>query len=194
LLSNPPLLLPFSGFSIFVLINISLLFVFKTDNTFLELNNFYEFNNQIFALFLVFTIFVLIINRDFFSAFLFNKFEFDVLVCFVVIGSTCLCFADNFLQIYLAIELQSLCFYVLATFDRKSEYCVEAGLKYFIIGSVFSVILLFGLSFFYLTFGSNSFEFLNSLITSKNDIVLFLGLLFVLVVFLFKVGAAPFHI
>jgi NADH-quinone oxidoreductase subunit N len=94
---------------------------------------------------------------------------------------------------YLAIELQSLAFYVFASFQRNSEYSTEAGLKYFIFGAIISCFLLLGFSFVYLSFGTTSFELLFSIAISQNDNLLFCGILFILVALLFKVGSAPFH-
>jgi NADH-quinone oxidoreductase subunit N len=104
-----------------------------------------------------------------------------------------LCFNDDFLIIYVSIEIQSLAFYVFASFQRNSEYATEAGLKYFIFGALISCFLLLGFSFVYLAFGSSSFEILFSIAVTKQDDFLFFGLLFILLVLLFKVGSAPFH-
>jgi NADH-ubiquinone oxidoreductase chain 2 len=52
--------------------------------------------------------------------------------------------AYDLIAMYLAIELQSLCFYVIAASKRKSEFSTEAGLKYLILGAFSSGILLFG--------------------------------------------------
>lgn len=52
--------------------------------------------------------------------------------------------AYDLIVMYLAIELQSLCFYVIAASKRDSEFSTEAGLKYFILGAFSSGILLFG--------------------------------------------------
>ena len=112
---------------------------------------------------------------------------------FVILGSICLCFADDFLQIYLAIELQSLCLYVFATFNRNSEFSTESGLKYFVFGAIISCFLLLGFYFIYFSFGSTSLEILFSLIKDSNDSVFFLGSTFVLLALFFKVGAVPFH-
>ena len=64
-----------------------------------------------------------------------NNFEYFLLILFAVLGLFLLCSSNDFLTAYLAIELQSLCFYVLATFQRNSEFSTEAGLKYFVLGA-----------------------------------------------------------
>jgi len=168
------------------------LFVFDIQTPFLT-DNLYIFNEYIQLLFLVISCLVLFVTRDYIGAQFISKFEYDILFCFVLLSAVALCFADDFLLIYLAIELQSLCFYVFATFNRNSEFSTEAGLRYFVFGAVISCLLLLGLSLVYLAFGSLSFEVLLSIVSSSNNIFLFSGILFIMITFLFKVGAAPFH-
>jgi len=119
--------------------------------------------------------------------------EYDFLFLFVIFSGLCLCFVDDFLVFYIAIEIQSLAFYVFASFQRNSEFATEAGLKYFVFGAMISCFLLLGFSFIYLFFGNSSFETLLSL-NLLNDDFLFFGILFILAVLLFKVGAVPFHV
>lgn len=193
-LSYPPLLNTFTTFSIYILSVILILFGFSQDFTITSSNNQYFFNQNFQTLFLLFSAFVAFVTRDYLSARFINKYEYDIIFLFVIISSICLCFADDFLLIYLAVELQSLCFYVFATFHRKSEYCTEAGLKYFILGAILSGVLLFGFSFIYILFGSNSFEFLCSLTNNNHNFLMLSGLVFVLITLFFKIGAVPFHI
>jgi NADH-quinone oxidoreductase subunit N len=115
------------------------------------------------------------------------------LFIFVILSAICLCFSNEFLLIYLAIELQSLTLYIFATFNRNSEFSTESGLKYFVFGGLMSCFLLLGMSLIYLYFGSISFELISSIINFSNEPLLFSGFLFVLIVLLFKVGSAPFH-
>jgi NADH-quinone oxidoreductase subunit N len=153
----------------------------------------YFFSQNFQLLFFVIALFALVASRDFLQAYNITKFEYDILFVIVILSSVCLCFVDDFLILYLAIELQSLAFYVFATFNRNSEFSTEAGLKYFVFGAVISCFLLLGFSLIYLAFGSTSFESLFSLAITQNDPFLFSGLLFILVALLFKVGSAPFH-
>jgi NADH:ubiquinone oxidoreductase subunit 2 (subunit N) len=118
---------------------------------------------------------------------------------------------------YLAIELQSLCFYVIAGFQRNNEFSTEAGLKYFILGALSSGLLLFGESILYGFTGITNFEELCKLFTlsqkttldpSIENISLYsewvdqispnsaamLGLFFIIIAFLFKIAAVPFHV
>jgi NADH-quinone oxidoreductase subunit N len=83
---------------------------------------------------------------------------------------------------------------VFATFNRNTEFSTEAGLKYFVFGGVMSCFLLFGLCLIYLQFGSISFELISSITNFGFEPFFFSGFLFVILVLLFKVGAAPFHV
>jgi NADH:ubiquinone oxidoreductase subunit 2 (subunit N) len=142
--------------------------------------------------------------------------------------------AHDLVGMYLAIELQSLSFYVIAAFQRNNEFSAEAGLKYFILGALSSGLLLFGESILYGLTGITNLEELTKLFTffssapqsyghgevnlatvtyQANDMAMNLvdhgevvvenqglvvnaiamGLLFMLVAFLFKISAVPFH-
>jgi len=121
------------------------------------------------------------------------KYEYDLLFLFVILSGICLCFCNEFLLVYLAIELQSLTLYIFATFNRNSEFSTEAGLKYFVFGGVMSCFLLFGFCLIYLYFGSISFELIASILNFTTEPLFFSGFLFVMIVLMFKVGCAPFH-
>jgi len=162
-------------------------------NSFFIFDNLYFFNQNFQNYFLLIVLFVLVAVYDFHVSRLIIKYELDFLLTCTFLSSICLCFADDLLLIYLAIELQSLCFYVFATFNRNSEFSTESGLKYFVFGAVISCFLLFGFSLIYISFGSISFESLLCLSNSADNAFLFSGILFILIALLFKVGAAPFH-
>ena len=74
----------------------------------------------------------------------FDAFEFIVFILLSTCGMLLMISADDFIAMYLAIELQSLCFYVIAASKRQSELSTEAGLKYWILGAFSSGISLFG--------------------------------------------------
>jgi NADH-quinone oxidoreductase subunit N len=84
--------------------------------------------------------------------------EYLLVALLAVLGLVLLCGSNDFLTAYLAIELSSLSFYILASFRKTSTYSVESGLKYFIIGSIASAFFLLGSSFIYLSTGSINFS------------------------------------
>ena len=87
-----------------------------------------------------------------------NNFEYFLLFLFSVLGLFLLCSSNDLLTAYLAIELQSLSFYVLASFKKNSTFSVDAGIKYFILGAFASSLFLFGSSLLYGFTGSISFD------------------------------------
>jgi len=128
-----------------------------------------------------------------------TAYEYSILIMLAALGLILLISSYDFLALYLAIELQSLTLYVLATFKRNSEFSTEAGLKYFILGALSSGILLFGISLIYGLTGSTNYETINHLLigvsleNNENLIGLSIGILFIAVALLFKLAAAPFH-
>lgn len=129
-----------------------------------------------------------------------NNFEFVILNVFACIGILCLISAYDLISIFLALELQSFCFYILCCFKRQSEFSVEAGLKYFILGAFSSGFFLFGCSFIYGFSGTTNLEKLFIFFNTFSydffvfDIACFIGIIFVLVGLMFKLAIAPFHV
>lgn len=145
-----------------------------------------------------------------------NTFESIILMLLSTCSMLFMISAYDLIAIYLAIELQSLCFYVIAASKRTSEFSTEAGLKYFILGAFSSGILLFGCSLIYGFTGVTNLEELAKIFTGlglsptdghssvvSTDISwknhsgmsfgIFMGILFLAVGFLFKITAVPFH-
>ena len=99
-----------------------------------------------------------------------NSFEYVIILLFAVLGLFLLCSCNDLMTTYLAIELQSLSFYLLAAFKKNSSYSVESGLKYFILGSFSSGLFLFGSSLIYGALGTVNFSELRDLhIFHAND-------------------------
>lgn len=76
-------------------------------------------------------------------------FSFTLLIQFFVLISFLMVTSDNFIFLHLLIEMQSLCFYLLAAFKKNLLFCVDAGLKYLIFSSIIFYILLFSISLLY---------------------------------------------
>ena len=123
--------------------------------------------------------------------------EYPLLRLLAVLGRRLLASANDFRRLYRALELQSLCLYVLAASLRGSAFSTEAGLKYFVTGAVASGLLLFGASLVYGFAGTTSFEDVARLLavggSSWAPGGLVAGLLLVFVGLCFKLAAAPFH-
>ncbi|CAM6002309.1 unnamed protein product [Sphagnum balticum] len=120
-----------------------------------------------------------------------TAFESIILILMSTCSMLFMISAFDLITMYLAIELQSLCFYVLAASKRNSEFSTEAGLKYFILGAFSSGILLFGCSLIYGFTGVTNLEELAKIFTTPSSN---LGSKVPLAVgFLFKITAVPFH-
>ncbi len=123
------------------------------------------------------------------------RFEYPVLILFAGLGMMIMVSADNFLAMYLGLELQSLSLYVLAAIRRDHAKSAEAGIKYFVLGALASGLLLFGISLVYGYTGALSFGSVQASIISAAAIspALIVGMVFVLTGIAFKVSAVPFH-
>lgn len=119
--------------------------------------------------------------------------EYPVLILFSSVGMGMMVSAGDMLTLYVGLEMQSLAAYVLASFMRQDERSSEAGLKYFVLGSLASGILLYGIALLYGFTGSTSFE---GIAVAMGDGVgrgeLF-GMVFLLAGLAFKMSAVPFH-
>jgi len=123
------------------------------------------------------------------------KGEFYTLTLFMLMGISVMCSANNFLVVYLGLELMSLSLYALTALRRDHAVSTEAAMKYFVLGALASGFLLYGLSMMYGATGTleipKTFE---QIATGRiNKEVLVFGIVFVVAGLGFKLGAVPFH-
>jgi len=119
--------------------------------------------------------------------------EYPILILFAAIGMGMMVSAGDMLTLYVGLEMNSLASYVLASFMRQDERSSEAGLKYFVLGSLASGILLYGIALLYGFTGSTAFDGIAVALgdgVSKGELF---GLVFVLAGLAFKISAVPFH-
>jgi len=123
------------------------------------------------------------------------KGEFYTLSLFVLLGISVMCSANNFLVMYLGLEVMSLSLYALVALRRDHAVSTEAAMKYFVLGALASGFLLYGLSMMYGATGTlevtKVFDHIATLRINKE--VLVFGLVFVVAGLGFKLGAVPFH-
>jgi NADH-quinone oxidoreductase subunit N len=128
-----------------------------------------------------------------------NKPEVFILMLFVAAGMMLLVSADSLLMVFTALELLSLPTYILVALRRKDAASSEAALKYFLFGSLATVILLLGIAFLYAQFGSMHLPTIMDLVRARMASGAGAGLFFYAALALFvigvgfKVGIAPFH-
>ncbi|MCE4555970.1 NADH-quinone oxidoreductase subunit NuoN [Pelomonas cellulosilytica] len=123
------------------------------------------------------------------------KGELFILSLFALLGISVMLSANNFLVIYLGLELMSLSLYALVALRRDHAVSTEAAMKYFVLGALASGFLLYGLSMMYGATGSLSIPEVFKVISQgiPNKAVLVFGVVFVVAGLAFKLGAAPFH-
>jgi NADH-quinone oxidoreductase subunit N len=117
--------------------------------------------------------------------------EYHVLVLTSLLGMLVLASARDVILLFLAFELMSIPLYVLAGFLKQDAGAVEASLKFFLVGSVSSAVMAYGLSFVYGAAGSTDLAKIAA--AGAADPLLTLGLVAALVGFAFKIAAFPFH-
>ena len=123
------------------------------------------------------------------------KGEFFSLSMFVLLGICVMCSANNFLVVYLGLELMSLSLYALVALRRDHGVSTEAAMKYFVLGALASGFLLYGLSMMYgATRSLEINEVFNAISTGRiNGTVLTFGVVFIVAGLAFKLGVVPFH-
>ncbi|HKJ83218.1 MAG TPA: NADH-quinone oxidoreductase subunit N [Mariprofundaceae bacterium] len=125
-----------------------------------------------------------------------NKGEYYSLMLFAMLGMMLMVSATSFVTMYLGLELMSLCTYVLVGYQRDVLRSSEAALKYFILGSLASGLLLYGVSYLYGVTGSLDFTTIGHGIANAPEgsrMAVMLGFVLLLSGMAFKVSAAPFH-
>nr|YP_010835029.1 NADH dehydrogenase subunit 2 [Cryptomonas gyropyrenoidosa]WFQ82704.1 NADH dehydrogenase subunit 2 [Cryptomonas gyropyrenoidosa] len=157
------------------------------------------FSYSIKTVVLIASISVVLMSLSYFKFETINSFELSLLIIFATLGSLLLISSYSLISMYLAIELQSFCSYIICAFKRNSEYSAEASLKYFILGAFSTGFLLFGCSFIYGFTGSTSYKQISMLFLElgynhPQNYGVAIGITFVLISFLFKLSAAPFHL
>jgi len=121
--------------------------------------------------------------------------EYYVLLLFALSGMMIMASGLDLLSIYVGMELQALCIYVLTGFIRQERRSNEAALKYVILGSVSSGIFLYGMSLVYGITGTTQLTDMAAALGSggAHDPALVLATVFLVTGLIFKVGAVPLH-
>ena len=122
-----------------------------------------------------------------------GRFEFPVLVLLATLGMLLMISANSLMSLYMGLELQSLALYVLAAFNRDNSRATESGLKYFVLGSLASGMMLYGMSLVYGFAGSVNFTVLGGALAHHAPVGVTVGMVFMLAGLAFKISAAPFH-
>ena len=112
-----------------------------------------------------------------------------------VLGLLLILWSNNMITAFVAIEHISLCFYLMIPLAKGRESSIEAGIKYFVLGSVGACLLLLGIAFVYISSGTIDFDQLisQSQVLVQSSYVFLLGVAFIVIALLFKVSIFPFQ-
>ena len=154
-------------------------------------NNFIVFT-RLFFLILFFIFLCLSLN------YLINKKILILEYIYLLTMSFCICFiimgVNDFLLLYILLELQNICIYFLISLKRTSETSVEAAIKYFLISSVMMSVFLYGISICYFDSGlMNFYDFELFLWNPSFNFFTTIGLSLILISFIIKIGLPPFY-
>lgn len=121
--------------------------------------------------------------------------EYYSLIVFALSGMLFAASANDFAMLFVSIELITITFYVLTSFQRSRLVSLEAGVKYLILGALSSAFLVFGIALVWGTTGKLNFTGLASVAAQfETNKIFLIGVLFVLVGIGFKIAAVPFQI
>jgi NADH-quinone oxidoreductase subunit N len=145
--------------------------------------------------FLVAAILVLFMSMEFSDRIAGGITEYYSLIAFALSGMLFAASANDFAMLFVSIELITITFYVLTSFQRGRLISLEAGVKYLILGALSSAFLVFGIALVWGTTGQLNFNKL-ALVAAQFETnkIFLLGVLFVLVGLGFKIAAFPFQI
>ena len=145
--------------------------------------------------FLILGVFIILASVDHLGKFLSHPGEYYGIVLFSVLAMNIMAASRELLSAYIALELMSFSFYILASYARDNPKSNEAGIKYVLIGAFSSAILLFGISMLYSSIGETRYAEISQELTNAADVspALWVGLALILVGLGFKVAAVPFH-
>ena len=156
-----------------------------------------KFTQCMKQLVLLFTFIVLFMGVPFLDKDRINTFEFPIICLLSTLGMMVIVSSGNFLLFYLGLELQSLGFYVLVAYQRESIFSSEASLKYFILGVLASIFILYGMSFVYGFAGTLDFqgiaEELRFISIESIPGIVTVGSLMIVLGICFKLAVAPMH-
>ena len=142
---------------------------------------------------LALALFTIILARG--SRFTRDPAEYVGIILLATVGLMLLVGTEELLMIFIGLELTGLSLYVITAFDRSDRSSAEAGVKYFLFGSVSSAFTLFGLSLVYGMCGTTGLNAIGQKIASGPvEPLLAAGIVMTLVGFAFKIAAAPFHL
>ena len=146
------------------------------------------------SLFIILTIFLVALSHNFYENHQTKISDYVAIKIFLLAGAVAMVSFGNLAMFFLGIEVLSIALYVLAASSRLDIKSNEAGMKYFLMGSFASGIILFGICLIYGAMGSFDIIEISELSRSAELPIWFpIGIILVTIGMLFKIAAVPFH-
>ncbi|MFN8415932.1 MAG: NADH-quinone oxidoreductase subunit N [Cytophagaceae bacterium] len=146
------------------------------------------------TLLLSITLIWLVLSSDSYLADEYNRGDHYALILFSSVGGLLLVSFNNLATLFMGVEILSIPLYILAGSDKKDKYSIEASIKYFILGSFATGIMLLGIALLYGATGSFDLATIAQYSTKGDlDMLYYGGTLLLTISFAFKVSAVPFH-
>lgn len=143
---------------------------------------------------LVMTFFAFVFARDYLQIRQIERGEYYVMGLISLLGMMVLASAYDMISLFMGLEIMSLALYAMIGMQKNSAVAVESAMKYFVLGAMATGLLLYGMSLIYGTTGTLKLDAIYQIVAaSESNLVLSMGLVFILVGLAFKFGAAPFH-
>ena len=141
----------------------------------------------------LFSFFAFAYARDYIRSRNIPESEYYLLGLFAVMGMSIMASANTLLTIYLGLELLSLTLYAMVAMYKDSSDAAEAAMKFFVLGSLASGVMLYGISLLYGLTGSIELHAVASSLANRTDAAALAAMVFVIAGLIFKFGAVPFH-
>lgn len=146
------------------------------------------------SLLLCITLIWLTLSSDSYLSDEYNRGDHYALILFSSVGGLLLVSFNNLATLFMGVEILSIPLYILAGSDKKDKYSIEASIKYFILGSFATGIMLLGIALLYGATGSFDLATIAQYSTKGDlDMLYYGGTLLLTISFAFKVSAVPFH-
>lgn len=160
-------------------------------NNMISVNN---FSVTFSSLFIVLTIFLVALSHNFYENHQTKLSDFIAIKIFLLSGAVAMVSFGNLAMFFLGIEVLSISLYILAASNRMNVKSNEAGMKYFLMGSFASGIILFGICLVYGAMGSFDISEISQMSQSAELPIWFpIGIVLLTIGMLFKIAAVPFH-
>jgi NADH-quinone oxidoreductase subunit N len=145
--------------------------------------------------FLLAALLVILMTTEYAGRFASGVSEFYSLVLFALLGMLFAASANDFVLLFASLELVTITFVVLNSFHRNQASCIEAGIKYLILGALASAFMVFGIALVFGSAGTTNFNEIASAQKALGSNGIFLaGLVLVLAGLFFKIAAVPFQV